>query len=89
MPVKVGINGFGGSAGTSCERPWKSRDRIRGRQRHYRLQDPGHLLKYDSDPGQPTHKADAHRRQIAVDGKSFHSFQTKDPAEIDWPSVGP
>ena len=26
--------------------------------------------------------------RISVDGKSFHVFETKDPAQIDWSSVG-
>jgi len=47
-----------------------------------------HLLKYDSILG-PFHgdvktEADA----IVVNGKRIRIFATKDPAEIDWPSVG-
>jgi glyceraldehyde 3-phosphate dehydrogenase len=47
-----------------------------------------HLLKYDSIlgnlPNRVTHTEDS----IAVDGRSFKVFKTKDPAEIDWASVG-
>src|SRR6202050_5761027 len=47
-----------------------------------------HLLKYDSIlgnlPNQVSHTEDS----IAVDGKSFKVFRVKDPAELDWPSVG-
>jgi glyceraldehyde 3-phosphate dehydrogenase len=47
-----------------------------------------HLLKYDSIlgnlPNQITHTDDA----ISVDGKSFKVFKVKDPAELDWASVG-
>jgi glyceraldehyde 3-phosphate dehydrogenase len=47
-----------------------------------------HLLKYDSIlgnlPNQVTHTDDA----ISVDGKSFRVFKAKDPAELDWASVG-
>ncbi|MGD0587380.1 MAG: type I glyceraldehyde-3-phosphate dehydrogenase [Thermoplasmata archaeon] len=47
-----------------------------------------HLLKYDSIlgnlPNQITHTDDS----ISVDGKSFRVFKVKDPAELDWASVG-
>ena len=47
-----------------------------------------HLLKYDSIlgnlPNQITHRDDT----ISVDGKSFRVFKVKDPAELDWASVG-
>jgi len=89
MSVKVGINGFG---------------RIGRNIFRASLVDPSiemvavnditdsktlaHLLKYDSIlgnlPNQVTHTNDT----IVVDGKSFKVFRTKDPAEIDWASVG-
>ena len=89
MAVKVGINGFG---------------RIGRNIYRAAMGDPGieivavnditdsktlaHLLKYDSVLGnlsnQVTHADDS----ISVDGKSFKVFRTKDPAEIDWASVG-
>src|SRR5260370_21010042 len=47
-----------------------------------------HLLKYDSVlgnlPQNVTHTDDT----IAVEGRSFKVFKVKDPAEIDWASVG-
>ncbi|HYB79931.1 MAG TPA: type I glyceraldehyde-3-phosphate dehydrogenase [Thermoplasmata archaeon] len=47
-----------------------------------------YLLKYDSIlgnlPNQVTHTDDT----ISVDGKSFKVFKVKDPAELDWASVG-
>ncbi len=47
-----------------------------------------HLLKYDSIlgnlPNQITHTDDT----ISVDGKSFKVFKVKDPADLDWASVG-
>ncbi len=47
-----------------------------------------HLLKYDSILGplglDVTHDADS----ITVGGKRIRVFETKDPAQIDWPSVG-
>jgi glyceraldehyde 3-phosphate dehydrogenase len=89
MSIKVGINGFG---------------RIGRNIFRAALEDPSieivavnditdsktlaHLLKYDSIlgnlPNQVTHTEDS----IAVDGKSFKVFRVKDPAELDWTSVG-
>ena len=47
-----------------------------------------HLLKYDSIlgnlPNQITHTDDT----ISVDGRSFKVFKVRDPAELDWASVG-
>jgi glyceraldehyde 3-phosphate dehydrogenase len=47
-----------------------------------------HLLKYDSilGPLEATVSFDA--ESITVNGKRIRVFETKDPAEIDWPSVG-
>src|ERR1700731_1004331 len=89
MPVKVGINGFG---------------RIGRNVFRAALGDPdieivavnditdsrtlAYLLKYDSILGNLTHKVTHTDDTISVDGKAFKVFRTKDPAEIDWPSVG-
>jgi len=89
MAVKVGINGFG---------------RIGRNIFRAALGDPSieivavnditdsktlaHLLKYDSIlgnlPNLVTHTDDS----ISVDGKSFNVFKVKDPAQLDWASVG-
>jgi len=89
MTVRVGINGFG---------------RIGRNIYRAALGDPevevvavnditdaktlAHLLKYDSIlgnlPNQVTHTDDT----ISVDGQSFKVFKVKDPAELDWASVG-
>ncbi|MGA7920361.1 MAG: type I glyceraldehyde-3-phosphate dehydrogenase [Candidatus Acidiferrales bacterium] len=89
MAIKVGINGFG---------------RIGRNIFRAALGDPdieivavnditdsmtlAYLLKYDSIlgnlPNKVTHTDDA----ISVDGKSFKVFRVKDPAELDWSSVG-
>jgi glyceraldehyde 3-phosphate dehydrogenase len=89
MPVKVGINGFGRIG----------RNLLRGA-----FNDPGiefvavnditdpktlaHLLKYDSVFGilaaQVAHGGDC----ITVNGKSIRVFKTKDPADLDWSSLG-
>jgi glyceraldehyde 3-phosphate dehydrogenase len=47
-----------------------------------------HLLKYDSVLGNLHQKVTYTDDSIAVDGKSFRVFKTKDPGEIDWASVG-
>jgi glyceraldehyde 3-phosphate dehydrogenase len=89
MLVKVGINGFG---------------RIGRNLLRAALNDPGiefvavnditdpktlaHLLKYDSVFGilaaQVAHGGDC----ITVNGKSIRVFKTKDPADLDWSSLG-
>jgi len=89
MPIKVGINGFG---------------RIGRNILRASLGDPAiefvavndvtdsktlsHLLKYDSILGNLTHKVTHTDNSIAVEGKSFRVFKVKDPAELDWASVG-
>src|ERR1700688_4421375 len=89
MPVKVGINGFG-RIGRNIVRASLGNAAIE----FVAVNDVtdsktlAHLLKYDSVLGNlhqsVTHTADS----IAVDGKSFRVFKTKDPGEIDWASVG-
>src|SRR5580693_7555221 len=89
MPVKVGINGFG-RIGRNVVRAALNNPQIEFVAAND-LTDTktlAHLLKYDSILG-PFHgtvvaEADA----IVVDGKRIKIFATKDPAEIDWPSVG-
>jgi len=89
MSVNVGINGFG---------------RIGRNIFRAALEDPSieivavnditdsktlaHLLKYDSILGNLPNKVTHAENSIAVDGKSFKVFRVKDPAELDWSSVG-
>jgi glyceraldehyde 3-phosphate dehydrogenase len=89
MPVKVGINGFG---------------RIGRNIYRAALGDPSieivavnditdsktlaYLLKYDSILGNLEHKITHTDDSLSVDGKTVKVFRTKDPAEIDWSSVG-
>jgi glyceraldehyde 3-phosphate dehydrogenase len=47
-----------------------------------------YLLKYDSILGNLPNKVTHTDDSIAVDGKSFKVFRVKDPAELDWSSVG-
>src|SRR5271163_2610228 len=89
MAIKVGINGFG---------------RIGRNIFRAALGDPAieivavnditdsktlaYLLKYDSILGNLPNKVTHTDDSIAVDGRSFKVFRVKDPAELDWASVG-
>ncbi len=89
MPIKVGINGFG-RIGRNVVRAGLNNPNIEFVAAND-LTDTktlAHLLKYDSILG-PLH-ADivAGENSITVNGKTIKVFATKDPGEIDWPSVG-
>jgi len=89
MAVKVGINGFGrigrnvfrASLGDSDIDFVAVND----------LTDTktlAHLLKYDSVHGNLNHKITATENGINVDGEEFRVFSPREPAAIDWDSVG-
>jgi glyceraldehyde 3-phosphate dehydrogenase len=89
MAVKVGINGFGrigrnvfrASLGDSDIDFVAVND----------LTDTktlAHLLKYDSVHGNLNHKITATENGINVEGEEFRVFSQRDPAAIDWDSVG-
>ena len=89
MSVKVGINGFG-RIGRNVVRAGLHRDDIEFVAVND-LTDTktlAHLLKYDSVlgplPETVTHDADS----ITVAGKKIKVFAQKDPAQLDWNSVG-
>ncbi|HEX8891597.1 MAG TPA: type I glyceraldehyde-3-phosphate dehydrogenase [Pyrinomonadaceae bacterium] len=89
MAVKVGINGFG---------------RIGRNVYRASIGDPeinfvavndltdtktlAHLLKYDSVLGNLDHEISATDNGIKVEGDEFRVFSHRDPAAIDWESVG-
>jgi glyceraldehyde 3-phosphate dehydrogenase len=89
MAVKVGINGFG---------------RIGRNIFRTSLGDPdidfvavndltdtrtlAHLLKYDSVLGNLEHNITSTENGISVEGEEFRVFSQRDPAAIDWESVG-
>ena len=89
MAVKVGINGFG---------------RIGRNIFRTSLGDPdidfvavndltdtktlAHLLKYDSVLGNLDHEISSTENGITVEGEEFRVFSQRDPAAIDWESVG-
>src|SRR5580658_4114945 len=89
MPVKVAINGFG-RIGRNIMRTALNDPAIEFVAVND-ITDPktlAYLLKYDSVLGNLPNKVTHTEDSIAVDGKSFKVFKTKDPAQIDWPSVG-
>lgn len=89
MPVRVGINGFG---------------RIGRNVLRASLQDPGiefaavnditdpktlaHLLKYDSVLGNLDAQVGHGEDWIKVNGRTIRVFKVKDPADLDWSSLG-
>jgi glyceraldehyde 3-phosphate dehydrogenase len=89
MPVKVGINGFG-RIGRNIFRAALGDPAVEIVAVND-ITDPktlAYLLKYDSILGNLTHKVTHTDNSIAVDGKAFRVFKEKDPAQLDWPSVG-
>ncbi len=89
MAVKVGINGFG-RIGRNVVRAGLHRKDIEFVAVND-LTDTktlAHLLKYDSVLGQLHEEVKADADSITVAGKKIKVFATKDPAQLDWASVG-
>jgi len=89
MAVKVGINGFG-RIGRNVVRAALGRKDIEFVAVND-LTDTktlAHLLKYDSVLGTLPVEIHAEGEIIFVGGKSIKVFATKDPAQLDWNSVG-
>jgi glyceraldehyde 3-phosphate dehydrogenase len=89
MAVKVGINGFG-RIGRNVFRAAlgnKDIDFVAVND----LTSPAtlaHLLKYDSILGNLKNEVTAGDDFVAVDGKKIKVFSERDPAKLDWASVG-
>jgi glyceraldehyde 3-phosphate dehydrogenase len=89
MPIKVGINGFG-RIGRNVVRAGLSNPNIEFVAAND-LTDTktlAHLLKYDSILGQLHNNIRAEGDSVYVDEKRIRVFAIKDPAEIDWSSLG-
>ena len=89
MAVKVGINGFG-RIGRNVFRAALGNPNIEFVAVND-LTSPAtlaHLLKYDSILGNLSHEIVAGEDFIAVDGKKIKVFAERDPAKLDWASVG-
>ncbi|MBV9302888.1 MAG: type I glyceraldehyde-3-phosphate dehydrogenase [Acidobacteriaceae bacterium] len=89
MRIKVGINGFGRIG----------RNVVRAGLHHPNIdfvaandltdtRTLAHLLKYDSILGHVNEQITAHDEHIHVGDEKIKIFAIKDPAEIDWPSLG-
>jgi glyceraldehyde 3-phosphate dehydrogenase len=89
MAVKVGINGFG-RIGRNVFRTALGNPDIEFVAVND-LTTPStlaHLLKYDSILGNLTNDITAGDDHIIVDGKKIKVFAERDPAKLDWASVG-
>lgn len=89
MAVKVGINGFG-RIGRNVFRASLGNPELEFVAVND-LTSPktlAHLLKYDSILGNLPHEITAGEDFITVDGKKIKVFAERDPAKLDWSSVG-
>jgi glyceraldehyde 3-phosphate dehydrogenase len=89
MAVKVGINGFG-RIGRNVFRTALGNPEIEFVAVND-LTTPAtlaHLLKYDSILGNLKNEISATEDSIVVDGKPIRVFAERDPAKLDWASVG-
>jgi glyceraldehyde 3-phosphate dehydrogenase len=89
MSIKVGINGFG-RIGRNVVRAGLDNSGIEFVAAND-LTDTktlAHLLKYDSTLGPLNEDVKVDGDTIRINGKPLKIFATKNPAEIDWPSLG-
>ena len=89
MAIKVGINGFG-RIGRNVLRTALNDKNIEIVAVND-LTDPktlAHLLKYDSILGNLHHNITATADSIKIDDKTVRVFAQKDPAQLDWSSLG-
>jgi glyceraldehyde 3-phosphate dehydrogenase len=89
MAVKVGINGFGRIGRnvfrTALGNPDLEFVAVNDLTTPATL---AHLLKYDSILGNLKNEISATEDSIIVDGKAIKVFAQRDPAQLDWASVG-
>jgi glyceraldehyde 3-phosphate dehydrogenase len=89
MPIKVGINGFGRIGRNIVRTALDDKDiQFVAVNDITDAKTLAHLLKYDSVLGNLPHKITYTDDSISVEGKTFKVFKVKDPAELDWASVG-
>jgi glyceraldehyde 3-phosphate dehydrogenase len=89
MAIKVGINGFG-RIGRNILRTALTDSNLEFVAVND-LTSPktlAHLLKYDSILGNLKNQISATDDSITIDGKTIKVFAEKDPAKLDWASVG-
>src|SRR5688500_2905385 len=89
MGVKVGINGFGRIGRNILRTSLGDKDidfvAVNDITDTNTL---AHLLKYDSVLGNLDHDISATANGIKIDNEEFRVFSERDPAKIDWESVG-
>ena len=89
MPIKVGINGFGRIGRNIVRTALDDKDlEFVAVNDITDAKTLAHLLKYDSVLGNLPHKVTHTADSITVNGSSFKVFKVKDPADLDWASVG-
>src|SRR3954451_20609058 len=89
MPTKVGINGFGRIGRNMVRAGLHQPDvEIVAANDLTGTATLANLLKYDSILGQLKEEIRAEGDTLYVGGIAIKIFATKDPAEIDWPSLG-
>ena len=89
MAVKVGINGFGRIGRNIFRTSLGDADiDIVAVNDLTDTKTLAHLLKYDSVLGNLDHEISSTENGISVEGDEFRVFSQRDPAAIDWGSVG-
>ncbi len=89
MAVKVGINGFGRIGRNILRTSLGDADiEFVAVNDITDTKTLAHLLKYDSVLGNLAHDITASEQGISLDGKEMRVFSERDPAVIDWASVG-
>jgi glyceraldehyde 3-phosphate dehydrogenase len=89
MAIRVGINGFGRIGRNIVRTALDDKDiQFVAVNDITDAKTLAHLLKYDSVLGNLPHHVTHTDDSIAVEGSRFKVFKVKDPAEIDWASVG-
>ncbi len=90
MTVRVGINGFGRIGRNFFRAALASGADIEVVATNDLMDNKtlAHLLKYDSILGRFPGEVTYDETSITVDGKSIRVFEERDPAQIDWASVG-
>src|ERR1700693_309355 len=89
MAIKVGINGFGRIGRNIVRTAIDDKDiQFVAVNDITDSKTLAHLLKYDSILGNLPHDIRHTEDTISIEGKAIKVFKVKDPAQIDWASVG-
>ncbi len=89
MPIKVAINGFGRIGRNIVRTAIDDKDiQFVAVNDVTDAKTLAHLLKYDSVLGNLPHTITHTEDSISIEGKAIKVFKQKDPAAIDWSSVG-